>query len=448
MDFNEAREFLKKRLLKDKTTLYGFEEEKEQIKNLFVRTAKHSESNSAILIGPKKSGKSTLLNSVLFDLVQDNVFVSNTLVIYLNGLIHIDDRLALKSTTVQMNLEKEVEGKTFSSFSENLSFLLSCLKAGKDLQRLIFIIDEIDLFCTHHNQTLLYNLFDVAQSAQTPICVLGITSRLDVIELLEKRVKSRFSHRQIFMLPDSENLQGFANIFRSLLLLPSTKESNIISQKFVNIPQKVYKQYKIPFLRKHFDPKEFSFSKKYINEWNKMIEQLTSKKKVLNVLEILYSTNASLGPLKRFLYEILSTDEAKINENDISKTVEHLYFEDDKVKLINGLSVLEICLLISIKHHSEIYDNDPFNFEIILTRYNKFSFKSSTMQSIDREVVLKAFENLKYQEFIAAIGHESKMQKEYQMHKLLILPDHIERALQKYHNLPTEIDHWSKSCII
>lgn len=70
------------------------------------------------------------MNSVLFDLVQDNVFMSNTLVIYLNGLIHIDDRLALKSTTVQMNLEKEVEGKTFSSFSENLSFLLSCLKTG------------------------------------------------------------------------------------------------------------------------------------------------------------------------------------------------------------------------------------------------------------------------------------------------------------------------------
>ncbi|XP_070507382.1 origin recognition complex subunit 4 [Chironomus tepperi] len=447
MDMSEAKAFLKKRLYCDKTTLYGFDKEKEQINDLFIRTAKNSESNSAILIGPKKSGKSTLLNSVLFDLVQDKVFVSNTLLIYLNGLIHIDDRLALKSTTVQMNLEKEVEGKTFSSFSENLSFLLSCLKTGKDLQRLIFIIDEIDLFCTHHNQTLLYNLFDVAQSAQTPICVLGITSRLDVIELLEKRVKSRFSHRQIFMLPDSENFQGFANIFKSLLLLPSAKESDIISQKFANLPQKVIKQNKIPFLRKHFDPKEFSLSKKCINEWNKMIEQLTSKKKVLNALEILFNTNVSLGPLKRFLYELLSI-ESNITENDISKLVEHLYFEDDKVKLINGLSVLEICLLISIKHHSEIYDNDPFNFEIILTRYNKFALKSSTMQNIDREVVLKAFENLKYQEFIAAIGHEGKMQKEYQMHKLLIFPDNIERALQKYHNLPTEIEHWSKSCII
>lgn len=263
------------------------------------------------------------------------------------------------------------------------------------MQRLIFIIDEINLFCTHHNQTLLYNLFDVAQSAQTPICVLGITSRLDVIELLEKRVKSRFSHRQIFMLPDSENLTGFVNIFKSLLSLPSIKESETISKKFANIPEKIYKQYKIPFLRMHFDPTQFSFSKKYINEWNKMIEQLILKKKIVNALEILFNTNVSIGPLKRFLYEILSSDESNITENNICKLVEHLYFEDDKVKLINGLSVLEICLLISIKHHSEIYDNDPFNFEIILTRYNKFAFKSSTMQSIDREVVLKAFENLK-----------------------------------------------------
>lgn len=167
--------------------------------------------------------------------------MTNSIVISLNGLIHTDDRTALKSTTKQMNLEKEVEGKVFNSFSENLSFLLSCLKEGKvqhtahllrlinfiefllgkDKQRLIFIVDEFDLFCSHHNQTLLYNLFDVAQSAQTPICVLGLTSRLDVVELLEKRVKSRFSHRQIFLLPDSENFDNYVGTVKKLMKLPS-----------------------------------------------------------------------------------------------------------------------------------------------------------------------------------------------------------------------------------
>lgn len=74
-----------------------------------------------------------------------------------------------------MNLDNAVDGKVFGSFAENLAFLLACLKVGqKDTSKsVIFVIDEFDLFCSHHNQTLLYNLFDVSQSAQTPICVFG-----------------------------------------------------------------------------------------------------------------------------------------------------------------------------------------------------------------------------------------------------------------------------------
>ena len=67
------------------------------------------------------------------ELVQDDIFLTNTIVILLNGLIQTDDRMALKSATKQMNLEREVEGKTFSSFSENLTFLLSCLKTGNKI---------------------------------------------------------------------------------------------------------------------------------------------------------------------------------------------------------------------------------------------------------------------------------------------------------------------------
>ena len=42
----------------------------------------------------------------------------------------------------------------------------------------MFILDEFDLFTNHRNQSLLYNLFDVSQSAQAPICVVGLTCRL------------------------------------------------------------------------------------------------------------------------------------------------------------------------------------------------------------------------------------------------------------------------------
>lgn len=75
---------------------------------------------------------------------------------------------------------------------------------GQTAKSVIFILDEFDLFTTHARQTLLYNLFDIAQARKAPIAVLGLTTRVDVVEALEKRVKSRFSHRYVHLsLPRS-----------------------------------------------------------------------------------------------------------------------------------------------------------------------------------------------------------------------------------------------------
>lgn len=70
---------------------------------------------------------------------------------------------------------------------------------GVTSKSVVFIIDEFDLFATHARQTLLYNLFDIAQARKAPIAVLGLTTRIDVVESLEKRVKSRFSHRYVYI---------------------------------------------------------------------------------------------------------------------------------------------------------------------------------------------------------------------------------------------------------
>ncbi len=75
---------------------------------------------------------------------------------------------------------------------------------GVTSKSIVFVIDEFDLFATHARQTLLYNLFDIAQARKAPIAVLGLTTRIDVVESLEKRVKSRFSHRYVYLsLPKS-----------------------------------------------------------------------------------------------------------------------------------------------------------------------------------------------------------------------------------------------------
>lgn len=240
-----AVKFLKHRLKSDHTTFLGNESEKKQILDLIMRTVDYGESNSALIIGSAGTGKTTvsasdllswlrlffihlnstllqMISSILSTLLTNETFRANTMIVNLNGYIHTDDAAALKSITKQMRLETAVNGKVFTAFADNLAFLLDCLKSGdrSSSKSVIFILEEFDLFCAHGNQTLIYNLFDVAQSAQAPISVIGLTRRNDVIELLEKRVKSRFSHRQIFLFNENCEDERRIEIFLDLLKLP------------------------------------------------------------------------------------------------------------------------------------------------------------------------------------------------------------------------------------
>ncbi|KAH8391112.1 hypothetical protein KR215_007279 [Drosophila sulfurigaster] len=447
----KARRFLKDRLQRDYTTLRGYEAERSNVRQLLQRTAEMGESNSLLLIGPRGAGKTTLINSVLTDLLENMAFVDNTLIVHLDGNLHTDDRIALKSITVQMRLENAADGKVFGSFAENLAFLLQCLKAGdKKSKSVVFVLEEFDLFCAHHNQTLLYNLFDVSQSAQAPICVLGVTCRLDVIELLEKRVKSRFSHRQVFLFPSAHQFEEYAALFQELISIPSSKELKSNVDRIDSL--ELLKSEAFTFQRNHFDSVEYTFDKRFVDNWNKEISKLMKSPTVEKTLKMLYDFDVSQAFLKMFIFRLV----AKIKREAPHITVELVaalatqYECDDKVDLLCGLSVLELCLIIAIKHHSTIYDRDPFNFEIVFGRFNKFAKVSSTMQGVERAIVLKAFEHLRIVELIMPLSNSGlgKVQKEFEMHKLALTYGQIHQAVQRYQALPTEVAQWAQSSLI
>ena len=164
-------------------------------------------SNSVLLLGPRGAGKTSLVDLVLQKAKKESeVFKKDGLIVKLHGLVETDDKLALKQIARQLKLENVGDGdRVFGSFAEHLEFLLSSLRSGdRHSKPVVFVLEEFHLFCSHHNQTLLYNLFDVAQSKATPMVVIGISPELDVLESLEKRVRSRFNHRQIDMFPPTD----------------------------------------------------------------------------------------------------------------------------------------------------------------------------------------------------------------------------------------------------
>ncbi|EDW36253.1 GL17693 [Drosophila persimilis] len=450
-ELRKARRFLKERLQRDYTTLRGYKEERSNVRQLLQRTAEMGESNSLLLIGPRGAGKTTLINAVLTDLLVNRSFVENTLIVHLDGNLHTDDRIALKSITVQMRLENAADGKVFGSFAENLAFLLQCLKAGdKKSKSVVFILEEFDLFCTHHNQTLLYNLFDVSQSAQAPICVLGVTCRLDVIELLEKRVKSRFSHRQVFLFPSADQFEAYTKLCQELLLIPSNSELKASADRIDSLY--LLKSEALNFNRNHFDGVEYEFDNKFVENWNKHHAKMLKSSQAQKTFQMLYDFDISEAFLKNFIFRLV----AQLKPDAPHITVDQLtalsaqYEGDDKIDLLCGLSVLELCLIIAIKHHSEIYDRDPFNFEIVFARFSKFAKISTTMQSVERSIVLKAFEHLRIGELIMPLSNSGvgKVQKEFEMHKMALTYGQIQQAVQRYQALPTEVAQWAQSSLI
>ncbi|KAF3688389.1 Origin recognition complex subunit 4 [Channa argus] len=393
----------------------GVEAQHKHLLELLKRTAIHGESNSLLIVGPRGAGKTMLLKCVLRDLLQDKEVQKNLLQVHLNGLLQTDDRIALKEITRQLHLENAVGDKVFGSFAENLAFLLEALKKGdrSSSRPVLFVLDEFDLFAHHKNQTLLYNLFDVSQSAQTPIAVVGVTCRLDVLELLEKRVKSRFSHRQIHLL-SSLTVTQYLRLVGTQLSLPD----------------------------------EFPDAK-FAQEWNSSIETLCADKSVEEVLQRHFNASKDFRSMHMLLMLCLSrVSVAKpvIQPADLQEA-SRLCLADAKANMLHGLSILELCLIIAMKHLNDVYEGEPFNLQMVHNEFKKFlQRKSNSMYNFNQPVVRKAFEHLQQLELIRPVeGSSAKTQSEYQLMRLMLDHSQIMEALQKYPQCPTDVKQWAMS---
>ncbi|KAK9321666.1 hypothetical protein V1517DRAFT_168752 [Lipomyces orientalis] len=227
-----------------------------------LSSTKFHGGNSALLLGPRASGKSLIISTASAELERKYRGQS--------GLAQTDDKQALQEIAAQIeygrralddddslyvDLDDEAsEDPTKMRYKRQssrvvLERLLSLFsgRAGvrddndepssnqqsqmqQPVVSVLIILDEFEQFATMQNpQTLLYNLLDVAQSPRYSlktdnpapnICIIGVSSRMNAPEMLEKRVRSRFSHR-VIVLPHAGDLESFWKVCSSSLKVTS-----------------------------------------------------------------------------------------------------------------------------------------------------------------------------------------------------------------------------------
>ncbi|KAF7976255.1 hypothetical protein HWV62_7128 [Athelia sp. TMB] len=195
----------------------------QQLDALLTGTITRDEGNSCLILGPRGSGKTRLVENAI------KTLKDRPIVIRLSGWAQINDRLAMREVARQLSeqtgqsyLKDEADDADaeINPFAEPAdvvslpppSHLPALISVIPTLSRpTIVVLDAFDLFALHPRQSLLYCLLDTVQSCRAGsgskgLAVIGVTSRIDTINLLEKRVKSRFSGRMLRTAapPDSD----------------------------------------------------------------------------------------------------------------------------------------------------------------------------------------------------------------------------------------------------
>lgn len=318
-------------------------------------TVRDREGQTVLLSGPRGSGKTFITEKAISVLREKyhHSFIS----IKLNALLHSDDKLALREIARQLdNHSRLVSGTDQSAtfeqraISDTLTNILLTLDTNapgrhsdevkESLVPVVIVIDEIEKFTGDGRQTLLYNLFDLSQSSKVPICVVGISTKVTTRELLEKRVKSRFSQR-IISISRPSTIESFVENIRLNLIVPPAD-----FPRFTN--------------------------KEYPEQWNQRIESLL----------------ASQLALKRIIYKIYYTTK---NYKDIyhccqlpvSRITEGKPFPDENAfevylqqvssnyaqSVVKSLSHVELLLAIAAARWVEKAEVPQVNFNLAYKEY-------------------------------------------------------------------------------
>uniref|UniRef100_A0A0D9YD89 Origin of replication complex subunit 4 n=1 Tax=Oryza glumipatula TaxID=40148 RepID=A0A0D9YD89_9ORYZ len=327
-----------------------------KLKYLVASSVSEACNNSVLLLGPRGCGKAA---------------------IRLNGMLHSDDNCATKASS-----------------DDNTEFMIDMLReCGLAHKTIIFVLEEFDLFA-QGKQRLLYSLLDAMQSLTSQAVVIGVSCRLDADQLLEKRVRSRFSHRKLLFVPSS--VDSLQRLMEHLLALPE----------------------------------DSPLPTKYVREYNARITSIFNDKKFKGILSSLTDADATTSHILRFLVvSYMDIDSGLLSMQSFMNALSSMQ-RQPKMDSLQDLSILELYILVCM-NRLEDKEKSSYNFITIMKEYKSVQDAYKTSDKYSHTVCFRAFEHLLDRELISFADNRGRNQAlEYRPVKLLISSRELAESLK------------------
>lgn len=371
-----------------------------KLKYIISTSITESCNNSVLLLGPRGCGKTQVLELVLKDLFAE--YPDMISLIKLNGLLHSDDNCALKEIARQLCLEHQLLFSKAASFDDNSQFIISMLReCGLAHKTIVFVLDEFDLFA-QGKQRLLYSLLDAMQSVTSQAVVIGISCRLDADQLLEKRVRSRFSHRKLLFCPPSK--EDLERLLEHILSLPVNS----------GLPES------------------------YAAQFNTELHKILTDENFKDALYTLWNSDSTVHQLLRFLFLAVSSMDLKTGLLSVEnfKAAFVSLNRQPKLDYLKDCSILELFILVCMKR-LEARELNSYNFNSIMKEYKAIHDSFQTPDYYARSVCLRAFEHLLERDLICFLdGRGYNQSIEFRPVKLLISAHELHQGLKSTQNCP------------
>ncbi|KAF8529034.1 origin recognition complex subunit 4 C-terminus-domain-containing protein [Hysterangium stoloniferum] len=386
-------------------------------------TMERNEGNSCLILGPRGSGKTRALASVCSSCAIAPV------VVRLSAYNQISERLAMQEIARQIHAQlgpsvvlPGVDGETENGEAGNdvddlllppSTHLPAMIAALPGLGRpIIIILDAFDGFAGHPRQSLLYCLLDTVQSCRGGstsmaqgerhgLLVVGLTSRIDCLTLLEKRVKSRFSHR-IMRVGTPSTFDVYLNILKTILnTRPVTGE--VVSEEWEEL-------------------------------WSISVQDFISDKATINIFRETFAFGKDLRVLLRLLISPVisltrSSPWLKASQLSASVSVQRC---SRQFSFLTTLPYPHVALLIAAAH-TQTSGHHTVNFEILYDKFiNQVRISASAPIQSEKGGLGMAFEELAAHHLFRPVAAPSThVTKEFVKYRCLVGREDIKRVVEQ-----------------